>query len=92
MDKKGYSIGAGILLLTGSLTTFSLLDEHFDKEAKSKLDNAIVETLDNQGYEIASVDTNYFDWSNKDSDYFFQFTGSATNFDNENIDFFLGSI
>lgn len=88
MDKKGYSIGAGILLLGVSLGTFSFLDEHFDKEAKSKLDNAIVKTLDNQGCKIASVDTDYFDWSNKDSDYFFRFTGSAMNFDNEKIDFF----
>lgn len=88
MGEKGYPIGAGILLLGTSLALFSFQNAYFDHRAKSDLNNAIVESLDNQGYDIASVDANYFDWSNKDSDYFFRFTGSAMNFDNEKIDFF----
>lgn len=79
-------VGIGVL---GSMIGAVIYTSKEATKAKTEFNNTIVETLHNNGYKsVSTVDATYFDWETNNDDYFFKFTGNASNLDGEKIDFF----
>ena len=79
-------VGIGVI---GSMIGAVIYTSKEATKAKTEFNNTIVETLHNNGYKsVSTVDATYFDWETNNDDYFFKFTGNASNLDGEKIDFF----
>lgn len=79
-------VGIGVI---GSVIGAVIYTSKEATRAKTEFNNTIVETLHNNGYKsVSTVDVTYFDWETNNDDYFFKFTGNASNLDGEKIDFF----
>jgi len=75
--------GVCVLGIIGTITGAVISDNNKTKAVKNDLNTLIAEDIN-----VKSVDTTYFDWIQEDSNYFFKFTGNASNFDGSKIDFF----
>lgn len=85
----GYAVlGVAAVGLIGGVVGGIVYNTNQRDLAKQELNSAIAQSSYSQGYDVATVDVSTFEWSNENSDYFFKFTGTATNFSGENIDYF----
>lgn len=66
-------------------------DVNMCKKAKKSCDKTIVETLNEKGCNLASVNSKTFECKSENKTYLLKFTGSAVNVNNEKIDFFSAS-
>ncbi|MGN1200801.1 MAG: hypothetical protein ACI4R8_00860 [Candidatus Caccovivens sp.] len=88
---------ANVLILGATITVVSspfvllAVDANMYKNAKKSCDKTIVETLNEKGCNIASVNSKTFELKSENETYLFKFTGSAVNVNNEKIDFFSAS-
>ncbi|MGN1201451.1 MAG: hypothetical protein ACI4R8_04270 [Candidatus Caccovivens sp.] len=80
-------LGTSLLLTTGMMIK-DRINKNKINDAKKILNGEIVESLYEKGFGVASVNTECFDYMSGNETYLFKFTGSATNLNNEKIDFF----
>lgn len=75
--------GAIVIGSIGAAIGICLNENKRTNAVKDNLNTIIAEDIN-----VKAVNSTYFDWIQDDSNYFFKFTGNATNFDGSKIDFF----